>query len=80
MCTELNAHLGYTPGELIDLGVDPARADSVLAAATIMLEIMDGLGELHAYVSDKGLRDGAALELYREHLARERHSTDTAVA
>jgi exopolyphosphatase/guanosine-5'-triphosphate,3'-diphosphate pyrophosphatase len=70
----LNAHLGYTPAQLIGLGVDPARADSVLAAATIMLEIMDGLGESHAHVSDKGLRDGAALELYREYLARDRQS------
>jgi exopolyphosphatase/guanosine-5'-triphosphate,3'-diphosphate pyrophosphatase len=74
---QLNAHLGYTPAELIGLGVDPARADSVLAAATIMLEIMDGLGEPHAYVSNKGLRDGAALELYREHLARDRSSLST---
>jgi exopolyphosphatase/pppGpp-phosphohydrolase len=68
----LNAHLGFTAEQLIRLGVDPARADSVLAAATIMIEIMDGFGEAHAYVSDKGLRDGAALEVYREHLARER--------
>jgi exopolyphosphatase/guanosine-5'-triphosphate,3'-diphosphate pyrophosphatase len=68
----LNAHLGFTPAELIACGVDPARADSVLAAATIMLEIMDGLGEPHAYVSDKGLRDGAALEMYRAYLARDR--------
>jgi exopolyphosphatase/guanosine-5'-triphosphate,3'-diphosphate pyrophosphatase len=77
----LNAHLGFTPAQLIELGVDPARADSVLAAATIMLEIMDGLGMPHAYVSDKGLRDGAALELYREHLARDRQPlATTAVA
>lgn len=70
----LNAHLGFTEQQLIQLGVDPARADSVLAAATIMLEIMDGLGEPHAYVSDKGLRDGAALELYRDQLVRERRA------
>lgn len=62
----LNAHLGFTVAQLIDLEVDPARADSVLAAAAIMLEIMDGLCVSHAYVSDKGLRDGAALELYRD--------------
>jgi exopolyphosphatase/guanosine-5'-triphosphate,3'-diphosphate pyrophosphatase len=67
---QLNAHLGFTPEALIARGVDPARADSVLAAATIMLEIMDGLCVPHAYVSDKGLRDGAALELYRELLGR----------
>jgi exopolyphosphatase/guanosine-5'-triphosphate,3'-diphosphate pyrophosphatase len=73
----LNAHLGFTPAQLIDLGVDPARADSVLAAATIMLEIIDGLGVPHAYVSDKGLRDGAALELYREQIARDRQSLAT---
>jgi hypothetical protein len=46
-----------------------------------MLEIMDGLGVPHAYVSDKGLRDGAALELYREYLARDRQPlATTAVA
>jgi exopolyphosphatase/guanosine-5'-triphosphate,3'-diphosphate pyrophosphatase len=67
---QLNAHLGYTAKQLIDLEVDPARADSVLAAATIMLEIMDGLCVPHAFVSDKGLRDGAALELYRDLLTR----------
>lgn len=70
--THLNADLGYTPAQLVQLGVEPARADSVLAAATIMLEIMDGLGAAHAYVSDKGLRDGAALEVYREQIARAR--------
>jgi exopolyphosphatase/guanosine-5'-triphosphate,3'-diphosphate pyrophosphatase len=67
---QLNVHLGFTPEALITLEVDPARADSVLAAATIMLEIMDGLCVPHAYVSDKGLRDGVALEVYRELLAR----------
>jgi exopolyphosphatase/guanosine-5'-triphosphate,3'-diphosphate pyrophosphatase len=77
----LNAHLGYSVDELIGLGVEPARADSVLAAATIMLEIMELLLVKEAHVSDKGLRDGAALELYREQLAHKRsNSADTAVA
>ena len=53
----LETHLGYTPEALIELGVEPARADSVLAAATIMLEVLDGLGAPQAYVSDKGLRE-----------------------
>jgi exopolyphosphatase/guanosine-5'-triphosphate,3'-diphosphate pyrophosphatase len=67
-----NAHLGKSPAQLIDLGVEAARADSVLAAANIMLEIMDALGAHHAYVSDKGLRDGAVLELYRGLIAQQR--------
>jgi hypothetical protein len=33
---------------------------------------MDALGVHHAYVSDKGLRDGAALERYRELIAQQR--------
>ncbi|HKP63739.1 MAG TPA: hypothetical protein VJV78_43695, partial [Polyangiales bacterium] len=71
--SSFDAHLGYSPAQLIELGVEPARADSVLAASNIMLEIMDALGTHHAYVSDKGLRDGAALERYRELLAQQRH-------
>ncbi|HKU40735.1 MAG TPA: hypothetical protein VJR89_21390, partial [Polyangiales bacterium] len=70
--THLDAHLGYTAEQLVTFGVEPARADSVLAAATIMLEILAALGAQQAYVSDKGLRDGAALELYRSLLSQQR--------
>lgn len=69
---QLDALLGFSPEALIERGVEPARADSVLAAATIMLEVMDALGTIHAFVSDKGLRDGVALEAYRERLAEHR--------
>lgn len=72
----LEAHLGYTPEALIERGVDPARADSVLAAATIVLEVMNALGTSHAFVSDKGLRDGVAVEVYRGTLEHAR--TDVA--
>jgi exopolyphosphatase/guanosine-5'-triphosphate,3'-diphosphate pyrophosphatase len=62
----LEARLGSSPAELIALGVDPARAPSVLWAATIMVQVLDLLGAEAAFVSDRGLREGVALELYRE--------------
>lgn len=61
----LFAHLGYSEQELIALGVDPARAPSVRVAAIIMQQILELLEVEAAYVSDKGLRDGVALELYQ---------------
>jgi exopolyphosphatase/pppGpp-phosphohydrolase len=62
----LEAQLGSSPAELIALGVDPARAPSVLWAATIMVQVLDLLGAEAAFVSDRGLREGVALESYRE--------------
>jgi exopolyphosphatase/pppGpp-phosphohydrolase len=62
------ALLGSTNAQLTALGVDPVRAPSVLAAATIMLELLHGLCASSAFVSDKGLRDGVALELYQQHV------------
>lgn len=69
---ELERLLGRAPGELIALGVEPARAPTVLVAATIMVQLMDLLQVHQAVVTDKGLRDGVALELYREQLAKPR--------
>jgi exopolyphosphatase/guanosine-5'-triphosphate,3'-diphosphate pyrophosphatase len=62
----LEARLGSSPAELIALGVDRARAPSVLLAATIMVQVLDLLGAEAAFVSDRGLREGVALELHRE--------------
>ncbi len=62
----LDEHLGLSSAELVGLGVDPARADSVLASATIMAQILDLLRVTQACVLDKGLRDGIALQVYRE--------------
>ena len=75
----LFAHLGYTEQELIALGVDPSRAPSVRVAAIIMLQILELLEVEEAYVSDKGLRDGVALELYRQSTAQ-RHDEQPAAA
>jgi exopolyphosphatase/guanosine-5'-triphosphate,3'-diphosphate pyrophosphatase len=58
--------LGLPASALIPMGVEPARASTVLVAATIMVQLLELLDVDAAYVSDKGLRDGVALELYRE--------------
>jgi len=64
--------LGRTQAELIELDVEPARAPTVLVSATIMLQLLTQLGFEHAFVSDKGLRDGVAVELLARSDARER--------
>jgi exopolyphosphatase/pppGpp-phosphohydrolase len=66
---------GHTPAQLIARGVDPARAATVLVAAEIMLQMLELLQVDHvvkAVVSDKGLRDGVALEMFRESSAKAR--------
>lgn len=75
----LFAHLSYSEQELIALGVDPSRAPSVRVAAIIMVQILELLQVEEAYVSDKGLRDGVALELYRQ-LTAQRHDDQSAAA
>jgi exopolyphosphatase/guanosine-5'-triphosphate,3'-diphosphate pyrophosphatase len=65
----LQALLGSSPGQLAALGVEPARVPSVLVAATIMVQVLELLGAQGALVSDRGLREGVALELYRERTA-----------
>ena len=78
---QLNALTGYLPEHLLELGVEPARAPTVLVAATIMLELLDMLGAHQALVSDKGLRDGVALEVYRDLVVQRRAAAnDVAVA
>ena len=67
-----------SPAQLIELGVEPARASTVLVAATIILQILDALAVPNALVSDKGLRDGVALEVYRELAALRRVDTRAA--
>ena len=49
-------------------------------AIWLRTQIMDLLGTTHAHVSDKGLRDGVALEVFREQLLRRRTAQLTAVA
>ncbi|HEX2677408.1 MAG TPA: hypothetical protein VHM19_12225, partial [Polyangiales bacterium] len=44
----LQRDLGASPERLVELGVEPPRAHSVLAAATIMTEILDVLGVAYA--------------------------------
>lgn len=68
----LTGLLGRSQAELIELGVEPARAPTVLVSATIMLQLMTQLGFTHAFVSDKGLRDGVAFELKQRSDARDR--------
>jgi len=63
--------LGASQAELIALGVEPARAPTVLVSATIMLQLLAQLGFGHAFVSDKGLRDGVASELAQRSDTRE---------
>jgi exopolyphosphatase / guanosine-5'-triphosphate,3'-diphosphate pyrophosphatase len=62
----LQALLGSSQAQLAALGVDAARAPSVLLAATIMVQVLELLGVEGALVSDRGLREGVAIELYRE--------------
>jgi len=64
--------LGSSQQQLIDLGVEPARAQTVLVSAAIMLQLLRQLGFDHAFVSDKGLRDGVAFELQHRTACRDR--------
>jgi exopolyphosphatase/guanosine-5'-triphosphate,3'-diphosphate pyrophosphatase len=66
---QLENLLGASAPQLMALGVEPTRADSVLVSATIMVQMLSSLDVVGAVVSDKGLRDGVALELYRERAA-----------
>jgi exopolyphosphatase/guanosine-5'-triphosphate,3'-diphosphate pyrophosphatase len=63
---ELYALADHAPEQLIALGVEPARATTVLTSAAIMLQILELLGVEQAYVSDRGLRHGVASELWRQ--------------
>lgn len=73
----LQRHIGMRSEQLIELGVEPARAESVLVAATVMVQLLDTLGVAEAYVSDKGLRDGVVLETYRHAMSRQRELRGT---
>jgi exopolyphosphatase / guanosine-5'-triphosphate,3'-diphosphate pyrophosphatase len=77
--TQLEAHLGLPEEALIELGVDPARAGTVLVSATIMVQILDVLDAHRALVSDKGLRDGVALDAYRATMVERRTGVATPV-
>lgn len=76
--SELRAGLAQSAGlsaaELVELGVDAARAQSVLVAAAVMAQLLDTLGVIEAHVSDRGLRDGVALDAHRRILARRRET------
>jgi exopolyphosphatase/guanosine-5'-triphosphate,3'-diphosphate pyrophosphatase len=62
---ELAALYSHTSEQLIALGVESARSTTVLTSAAIMLQILELLGAREALVSDRGLRDGVASELWR---------------
>jgi exopolyphosphatase/pppGpp-phosphohydrolase len=66
----LGEHLGSSPELLEAKGVDPARSDTVLVAASIMSVIAEAVGVEQFRISDRGLRDGVALELY-QHVHRQ---------
>jgi exopolyphosphatase/guanosine-5'-triphosphate,3'-diphosphate pyrophosphatase len=68
--SQLLALADHPPAQLVALGVEPARASTVLTAAAIMLQILELLGVQQAFVSDRGLRHGVASELLR-HLTRQ---------
>ena len=68
--SELGALYPRTPNELIALGVESARATTVLTSATIMLQILELLGAETALVSGCGLRDGVASEMWRKLTSR----------
>jgi exopolyphosphatase/guanosine-5'-triphosphate,3'-diphosphate pyrophosphatase len=72
LAVALEALRHHTSEQLIALGVERGRAATVLIAGTIMSEMLGALQVHEAMVSDKGLRDGVALELYRECLAKPR--------
>jgi exopolyphosphatase / guanosine-5'-triphosphate,3'-diphosphate pyrophosphatase len=76
----LEQHLGHSREDLIALGVDPARASSVLVAATIMLQVLDVLEIDRAHVSDRGLRDGLAHEVFQASHAKSTRATGEADA
>lgn len=78
LAVALEALRGHSAAQLIALGVEPGRAATVLVAGTIMVEMLGELQVNKAMVSDKGLRDGVALELYRECLAKPRASVRAA--
>lgn len=67
--TALRMCLGHfvdaAPEELLQAGVPENRAQTVLVAAAVMLEIMDHLGFSTAVTVDRGLRDGVALAHWR---------------
>jgi exopolyphosphatase/guanosine-5'-triphosphate,3'-diphosphate pyrophosphatase len=63
---ELAALSDLSPEQLVGLGVEPARSTTVLTSATIMLHILELLDAQEALVSDRGLRDGVASELWRK--------------
>jgi exopolyphosphatase/guanosine-5'-triphosphate,3'-diphosphate pyrophosphatase len=46
-------------------GLEPARADIIVAGAVICLAAMDALGFPELTVSDGGLREGILLDLVR---------------
>jgi exopolyphosphatase/guanosine-5'-triphosphate,3'-diphosphate pyrophosphatase len=51
-------------------GMNPGRADIIVAGAAILEEVMDGLRVREIRVSDRGLRDG----LLMDHLTKSAHS------
>jgi len=47
-------------------GLEPGRADVILAGAAILVASMERLGYQRMRVSDAGLREGVLLDLLRE--------------
>jgi exopolyphosphatase/guanosine-5'-triphosphate,3'-diphosphate pyrophosphatase len=61
----LERNLGRDAGALVQQGVDPARADSVLIAHLVMIALCEGLGARSVHVTSQGLRAGMALQEFR---------------
>jgi exopolyphosphatase/guanosine-5'-triphosphate,3'-diphosphate pyrophosphatase len=53
-------------------GLQPKRAEVILAGACIVRTVMDKLGKSSLSVSDRGLRQGLLIDRYGGHLARPR--------
>jgi len=58
----LDRHVGLSEEELVERGVDPRRAGSILIATAILSELLTLADGVPACVSRRGLRDGVALE------------------
>ena len=59
--SSLERHRGSSGDELLALGVEAARVDTILTAHAVLIALMSGLGTDQGLVVDGGLRQGLAL-------------------